>query len=419
MRIFWISLLSGAMAFAAAVQPLNTVVAVVNGEAVTKLAVERLAKQLAAENSSLSPKAIKQRALDDLIDQRVLLAHARLAGIDISDAALKSRLSEIRKGADFTAAQMKIHIRQTYGFSEQQFGEYVRERMAIQALFYRDVYLNTQVSEAELEQFLMAETAAGIKRQYRFGFVLIARAEGDDKAAMLSKLKLAEDLRLRLLSGDDFTSIARAYSDDKEYADGDLGFRTEKALPAVFAELAHSLKVGEVADIVETTRGFLLIKLLDESGGEMREKIVRVRLSHVFLPLNDPVAARALADDIAADKLSFVEAVRRYSTDDISVPKGGDLGWFGEEEIPDYFVDAVDTLPIGTSSQPIESPFGWHILQVSERTADEIDLAVLRDRAERFLRERRAQSQRAIWVKRLRATSSVRILDPDYLPDNS
>jgi peptidyl-prolyl cis-trans isomerase SurA len=88
--------------------------------------------------------------------------------------------------------------------------------------------------------------------------------------------------------------------------------------------------------------------------------------------------ALALADSIMValqDGADFATAARRFSQDPGSAQQGGDLGWLrrGPPLAPE-FEKAAFALKAGVISRPVESPFGYHIIQVKRVQPSEIDV---------------------------------------------
>ena len=88
----------------------------------------------------------------------------------------------------------------------------------------------------------------------------------------------------------------------------------------------------------------------------------------------DTAAAVARAREVRQELIGgadFAEVARRESTDPGSKDRGGDLGTFRRGQMVPAFDAAVFSLPIGEISQPVSTPFGYHLIQVQERTGDE------------------------------------------------
>gem|GEM_PF-2000855 len=100
------------------------------------------------------------------------------------------------------------------------------------------------------------------------------------------------------------------------------------------------------------------------------------------------VADKATAD-LIEQKLKaggdFAALAKQYSTDTGSKNNGGDLGWFSKGQMVPAFEQAAFSLQPGQISQPVQTQYGWHIIQVLQRdphhTVDPQQLAQLRMQA--------------------------------------
>ncbi len=87
------------------------------------------------------------------------------------------------------------------------------------------------------------------------------------------------------------------------------------------------------------------------------------------------VRARALAlrDEIARGA-KFEDVAKRESVDSVSAAEGGSLGKGGKGRFVEPFEKAADALKVGEISQPVATPFGYHLIRVDERKGDTLDL---------------------------------------------
>jgi peptidyl-prolyl cis-trans isomerase D len=103
--------------------------------------------------------------------------------------------------------------------------------------------------------------------------------------------------------------------------------------------------------------------------------------------------------DAGEDWFSLVQA---YSTDEGSKSQGGDLGWFGRGKMVKEFEDAAFALKVGEVSEPVQSQFGWHIIRLlghENRPLSESECQTLK------------QTKFDDWLKLFREGSQVEILD--------
>lgn len=81
--------------------------------------------------------------------------------------------------------------------------------------------------------------------------------------------------------------------------------------------------------------------------------------------------AQAIIDALNAGE-PFAELARANSSDEGSAAQGGNLGWSPVSNYVPEFAEAARTLPIGEISEPVQSEFGYHIIQVSGREEREV-----------------------------------------------
>ena len=127
---------------------------------------------------------------------------------------------------------------------------------------------------------------------------------------------------------------------------------------------------------------------------EVGQSAEQVHAAHILVETRD--LAQQLADQ-ARGGADFAQLAREQSTDEGTGANGGDLGWFAREEMVPPFAEAAFALPPGQIGDPVETEFGWHVIQVIEHapnrplTDQQID-TIERARVARWLEERRAEA---------------------------
>ncbi|MFM7142905.1 MAG: peptidylprolyl isomerase [Alphaproteobacteria bacterium] len=96
-----------------------------------------------------------------------------------------------------------------------------------------------------------------------------------------------------------------------------------------------------------------------------------IHARHVLLPSED--AAKAIRDQLRADPAAFPRVAQEKSTDMASARQGGDLGWFGRGRMVPEFEEVAFALEPGKVSDPVKSPYGWHVILVEEVKRGEPD----------------------------------------------
>jgi len=121
-------------------------------------------------------------------------------------------------------------------------------------------------------------------------------------------------------------------------------------------------------------------------GTQADRKEYKVR--HILV--EDQKQAEDLLAQIKAKKISFEDAATQHSIDPGSGKNGGDLGWGPASNYVPEFAEAVETLKKGEmGAQPVQSQFGWHIIQVDdERPVEFPALADVKPQLEEMMRQR-------------------------------
>lgn len=109
----------------------------------------------------------------------------------------------------------------------------------------------------------------------------------------------------------------------------------------------------------------------------------------------------------------FATLARSHSDDTGSALKGGSLGWIGPGDTVAAFEKAMNALAPNQVSKPFKSTFGWHIVQVIERRAQDTTDRAMRLKAREMIRERKADEAIDLWLRRLRDEAFVEVRLPN------
>jgi protein-export membrane protein SecD len=213
------------------------------------------------------------------------------------------------------------------------------------------------------------------------------RQQMEDKNAAAER-RANEALRNALVSGSDFASLAKEYSDDANSSDrgGELGFVSAtspyRALSDRVAE-AEDLQPGDVLPETVRLAGSVHVVKFEEKRDAGKE----IQASHILICYSGAERcdqartkdeAKSLAEELRAklNDTNFASVASQQSDDQGSAAKGGDLGWFGKGMMVPAFEDAAFALGDGETSAVVESPFGFHVIRkTAERPVYEYRLA--------------------------------------------
>jgi len=400
--------------------PADRIVAVVNDEVVTlhelRSRLDSALSQLKRQGTPLPQREVLERqVLERLVMDKVQLQYARETGLRVDDAQLEQALQRIAAGNKMSLAQFRQALEKD-GLAFAKFREEIRDEMTIARVREREVENKIVVSEGEIDNYLSGESGKGPGgEEYQMAHILL-RAPESASPEQIQKLKLkAEQILDRLNKGDDFAQLAATHSDAPDgLQGGDLGWRTLDRLPAIFAEAANRLKAGEVSPILRSSNGFHLVKLLTKRGGAAVPAVQQTHARHILIKVNEIVSESEAKHKLTGlrERLvhggSFVELAKLFSQDG-SASKGGDLGWiYPGDTVPD-FERAMNALKPGELSEPIRSPFGFHLIEVLERRVQDVSSDRQRAAARQVLRERRLDEAYQDWLRMARDRAYVEL----------
>ena len=403
-------------------QLVDAIVAVVNNEVITRRElIDRSAiieRRLASQGGTPPRAELQRQILERMIVERAQLQLAAEQGIKVDDASLDRAVARIAEQNQLSLQDFRNQLERE-GTPFAQFREEVRREIIMQRLREREVDNKIQVSDTEIDNYLAAEAgAAGTRKELKLAHILVRTPENASPEQIAQRQQRAEEAYRQLKSGGDFAKVAALFSDSEEaLKGGELDWRAEDRLPQLFLDAVAKLKPGGISPIVKSGNGFHILKLVDQRSASATAanvpSVTQTHARHILLKINQLVseadARRKLSelkqrlDNHAA---TFEELAKLYSND-LSASKGGDLGWVYPGDTVPEFERAMNALQPGQVSDPVQSPFGYHLIQVLERKTDDVSRERLRMAARQAIRERKLEEATVEWLRVLRDRAYV------------
>ncbi|WP_153129818.1 peptidylprolyl isomerase [Dechloromonas hortensis] len=405
--------------FAASQEPIEAdhIVAVVGDEVVTyyelRSRLESALKQLEKQGTPLPAQDVLERQmLERVIMDRVQLQYARETGLRVDDIQLDQAIGRIAANNKMTPQQFRQTLEKD-GIKYAKFREEIRTEMTMVRLREREVDSKLVISDGEIDNYLANQAANGGSEEYQLAHIML-RAPESASPEQLQKLRLRGEQALkRALAGENFAELTAAFSDAPDaLKGGDLGWRQLERLPSLYADVAARLQTGQISELLRSSAGFHIVKLLGKRGGSAPASIQQTRARHILVRINEIVSeseARRKLENVReriVNGVDFAEQARLYSQDG-SAAKGGDLGWLNPGDTVPEFERAMDALKVNEMSPVIQSPFGMHIIQVQERRERDVSAERQRGVARQALRERKLDEAYQDWLRQLRDRTYV------------
>lgn len=403
--------------------PLDRVVAVVNNDAITQLELDdqlRLAtRELTRQGTPLPDRELLgKQLLERLITTRVLVQFGKETGVRIDEAQVDRAVDRVAEDNRVSLSEFRGALAEE-GIDFNRFREDVRNEIIIARVREREVEGRAIVTDPEIEAYLRAQQASGRNDEFNLLHILVTVPEAAAPEQIQSRRARAEEALGKLSRGADFNQISATYSDaPNALQGGELGWRPVGRLPTIFAQAVATMKVGDLSPVLRSPNGFHIVKLVEKRSNAKQIVVEQTHARHILVRMNEIVseaeARRRLVEikeqlDAGAE---FAELARANS-EDASSAKGGDLGWVSPGDTVPEFEKAMDALKPGQVSDPVQSPFGWHLIQVVERRTEDLTKERERQMARQALRARKADEVFTDWVRQQRDRAFVEFRSDD------
>ncbi|OWT60339.1 peptidylprolyl isomerase [Candidimonas nitroreducens] len=459
-------------------QFVDGIAAVVNKHVITlgqvDVQVKIVAAQLKAEKIAVPDyKTLQHQVLQRMITDELLRQEARTLGIAATDADLQAAVETVAKRNHISVERLQQEVPKT-GVPWDQYLLTLRQEILTDKLRQREVDTKIVVSDADVDSYLQnqgnqpaqpsqpaAPAAAPAQprpappppaqsgpRVLGLAEILVAVPEGASTERVAELRRKAESVLAKLRSGADFASVAAASSDDAQAMHGGvLGVRPVGGWPDLFINATKGLQVGQISGIIQSGNGFHILKVLTRGPTGQRPApaaapaapepaaglgptqpqampqgpmmVTQTHARHILIKVTKVMSdsqAQALLERLRQRIESgekFADLARLYSQD-ATAPQGGDLGWLSPGETVPAFEQAMNALQPGQVSQPVRSPFGWHLIEVEGRRTKDMSQEYKRIRARQILFQRREEPAYEAWLSQLRGKAYIdNRLDPE------
>ena len=425
-----------------ATSALDTIVAVVNDDVITRRELEaataQIQRQLQQKKAPTPPRTVlESQVLERLILSQLELRAAERNGITVDDATLNAAIDNLARRNNMDLTQLRQTIEKD-GLSFARFRDDVRRELMAARLRQKVVDSQIQISEQDVASLQTQIAGQGDpggssdpgsgQRQYHIAQILVAAPEGASPEQIATVKRQAENVLAQLRKGEDFRQLAASVSAGQQALEGgDLGWRDVEQLPTIFTNVVPKLRPGQFSELIRSPSGFHIVKLLEvRGGGAARAErqaaasglVQQTRARHILLKTSPD-----LSDDEARQKLEqlrqriqagedFAALARTHSDDKGSGVRGGELGWVSPGMLVPEFEQELQALQTDQISAPFKTQFGWHIVQALERRQGPASSETERARVREALFRRRSDEEWEQWLRRLRDEAYVEIRLP-------
>jgi peptidyl-prolyl cis-trans isomerase SurA len=290
----------------------------------------------------------------------------------------------------------------------------MRNELILAKLREREVENAVVVTDAEVEtEVARASKDRGGEIEYQLQHILVTVPQQATPEQIDVRRRRAMQALAEVRKGAAFAQVAASYSDAPDNLQGgSLGWRPAGRLPSLFLDALEKLQPGDVTDVLRSPNGFHIVKLLEKRGKDKAAAITQTHARHILIKTKEGVSESEVRDRLARLRERIVSGedfaeLARVNSEDGTASKGGDLGWISPGETVPEFERAMNALRDGEMSPPVQSPFGWHIVQVLERRTEEMSEERKKLAARQTVRARKADEAFQDWLRQTRDRAFV------------
>ncbi|MGA9699388.1 MAG: peptidylprolyl isomerase, partial [Acinetobacter sp.] len=400
-------------------QPTDEVVALVDNSAILKSdldqSIAEIKYQLEAQKKSVPPaQYLQQQALDQLIIRQAQLEQVKRYNIkpnekELNEAVLKAANQSGSKSLEAFQQKLDAIAPGTY----ESLRNRIAEDLAINRLRQQIVMSRIKISDQDVENFLKTpQGQAALGQQVH---VLHVRISGDKNIE-----KVAEQVKAALKDSNDIGAIDKKFTaNGVKVESANMGFRNLSEIPGELAARVSPLQVGQTTDLIKVQDGIHVLKLLERKGAEQKAIVPQYQVRHILIQPSEVVSPENAKQQIDSiyNRLKagedFAVLASTFSNDPGSARDGGSLGWVNPGVMVPEFEAQMKKTPVGQTSAPFQSQFGWHILQVTDTRQKDMTREYQERMARQILGERQFDAELDSWLREIRSNAFVEIKDPN------
>ena len=388
---------------------IDRVIAVVNGEAIleSELQANIAIQSLTVRDYRGFSDAQKNAVLEKMIDEKILVQRAKRLNISVDSDTISTIFEDIAGNQELTVEGLREKLREA-GISYEDFKAKLETDVLLTRLRDRELDQKLYVSDAEAENFLSTEVEFNLSS----GEIAIMhlKVPFNSEISRETSKRSAEKILESLISEKNGNSAIRQH---KRFEFEDWGWKKYDRIPEIFLNHVIELKTGTYSEIIESKSGFHILYVVDRRSTVIRDKIIKYRVKHILKRVNERDDEKAAFESLKEIKNRvlagepFESFAKRFSDDEKSAKNNGDLGWvYQGDYVPSFEREAL-TLAPGEISNPVRTPFGYHLIMVMDRVQEKVSPERKLTLAKNLIREKRIKEVVREWISDMRANSFI------------
>ncbi|HEY8930117.1 MAG TPA: peptidylprolyl isomerase [Mucilaginibacter sp.] len=381
-------------------------------------------------------QAFKCQILQQLLTQKLLAQQAIIDSVDVKDDEVDAEVDR-RMRSMIQRAGGQDRLEQFLGRSVIQYKDEVRpdiKESLIAQKMQQKITSNVNTTPADVKKFfdgIPKDSLPTFNKEVEVGEIVFnPKLNTAEKEAYKAK---AEELRKRVIAGEDFGKLARLYSQDPGSAPngGDLGFNDRTAFVKEFTAQAFKLKAGDISPVFESDFGFHFLQVIERRGEQVHVRHILIAPALTQASID---RAKVKADSIYTllmknKSIDFSSAAAYYSDDKDTKFNGGMMlnaenvesrsTYIPTDKLDPQVALITDTMKVGSISKPFlftgpDGKQGYKILYLKSTTnAHKANLAQDYPKIKEYANNDKINRTVSEWFEKKRKETFIRI-DPQY-----
>ena len=389
----------------------DRVIAVVNGEAIlaselqTSLDIQSLTRAKVGSRDFTNTQ--RNAVLEKMIDEKILLQRAKFLNMSVDSGTIMRIIEDVAENQELTVDKLRKKLEIT-GINFEDFKTKLETDVLLSRLRDKELDQKLYVSDVEAENFLSTEVEFNLSS----GEIAIKhlKVPFSDKIGKESSSVVAQEILASLIENKSANLGDRKFGG---YELEDWGWRKYDRIPELFLNHVISLEPGSYSEVIESKSGFHILYVVERRSTLIQDKIVRYRAKHILKRVDDDQNEQAAFDSLKEIKTRVLAGERfeyfakRFSDDEKSAESEGDLGWVYQGDFVPSFEREAIKLEIGEISEPIRTPFGYHLIMITDKVQEKVSSERKLTLAKNLIREKRARDVVREWISEMRANSFI------------
>ena len=263
---------------AAAEELIDRIVAVVNNDVISLSDLNRAIGPMLAAYSQQKGQALSdeergelvKKAIDQLVEKKLIEQKAKEFNIKVTDKDIDRSVEEVLQRNNLTLEQLKEVLKKD-GSSLEDYRKMLQSEILMSKVVAREVRSKVTITEKDIQDYYgqgvksQSQDKPGERVRIQQIFIAITPETTAKQAEKLTRQ--LEDIRAKIVAGEDFGQLAVKYSQDASAKEGgDMGYFGRGELLPLVENAAFNMQAGEVSSVIRTPVGIHIIKVVEKQG---------------------------------------------------------------------------------------------------------------------------------------------------------